>query len=216
MLRSVEVKSNWQMVVENFHTSTLEFYVAVEAAVARRELPDVTFGRTELKEGGVLSAKREYLLVKRGKLAFAVCSAPYGTGQFFSWWLLEQLPRFALFYAFAFLAAVPIVLIGMMGSMGIVNGLFWFAILAAGIAWVVGYSDLFDTAALDATVLAVPYLGGVYAKLFRPATFYAADTTAMFQQSVRQAVKEALDAVCTAKGLRALSPEDVRPSFERH
>jgi hypothetical protein len=64
-----------------------------------------------------------------------------------------------------------------------------------------------DPGEMEATLLAIPYFGSVYQRLFRPATFYAADTTAMFQESVRQAVKEAMDAVCTAKGLRALSAE---------
>ncbi len=39
------------------------------------------------KEGGVLSAKREYLRIQRGNLAFDVCTAPHGSGYFFSWWM---------------------------------------------------------------------------------------------------------------------------------
>lgn len=210
-MRSVEPKSHWQIVVENFNTSTLEFYKTVETAIAKRQLPDVGFERTDLKEGGILSAKREYLLVKRGKHIFAICSAPYGTGQFFSWWLLERVPRFALLYAMVFLAVVPIILVSMMGTMGIVKGFIWFMVFGGiGMAMVV-YGDVFNAAALDETILAIPYLGSVYQKLFRPATFYAADTTAMFQETIRQAVKEAVDEVCTAKGLRALSPEEARP-----
>ena len=215
MLRSVEVKSHWQTVVANFNTSTLDFYKTVEAAVSKRQLPDVTFDRADLKQGGIVSAKREYLLVKRGTLTFAVCSAPYGSGQFFSWWLLQQLPRFALLYAIGFIAALPIVLLIMIGIAGLVYGMLWFMIGLAGAVWLVGYSDLIDTSELDATLLAVPYFGSVYEKLFRPATFYAADTRAMFQESVRQAVKEALDEFCAAKGLRALSPEEVRPVLDR-
>jgi hypothetical protein len=212
MLRSIEVKSHWQTIVENFNTSTLDFYKTVEEAVAKRQLPDVTFARTDMKEGGLLSAKREYLLVKRGNLTFAICSAPYGTGQFFSWWLLETLPRFALLYALAFLAVLPIIFISMIGAMGIIKGFVWFIILGGAALWVVGYSDVFDTAELDATLLAIPYFGSVYQKLFRPATFYAADTTAMFQESVRQAVKEAMNDVCTAKGVRALGAEVSAPA----
>ena len=211
MLRNVEVKSHWQMVVENFNTSTLDFYKTVEGAVSKRQLPDVTFDRTDMKEGGILSAKREYLLVKRGKLTFAVCSAPYGTGQFFSWWLLEQLPRFVLLYVLAFLVATPIVLVVMMALMGFTKGFIFFVLLIAVLIWVARNGGAANPAELDATLIAVPYLGSVYERLFKPATFYAADTMAMFQESVRQAVKEALDEVCTAKGLRALTPEEARP-----
>jgi hypothetical protein len=37
MLRSIEVKSHWQTVVENFNTSTLDFYKTVEEAIAKRQ-----------------------------------------------------------------------------------------------------------------------------------------------------------------------------------
>lgn len=207
-MKSVEAKSHWQTVVENFNTSTLDFYKTVEEAVAKRQLPDVSFERTDMKEGGILSAKREYLLVKRGKLIFAVCSAPYGTGQFFSWWLLERLPRYALMIALGALAALPLLLVGMMATLGFFKGFVWFAIILAGAIWFVRSGGLGEPGELDATLVAVPYLGRVYERLFRPATFYAEDTRAMFQESIRQAVKEAINDVCTAKGLRALSPEN--------
>lgn len=210
-MKSVEVKSHWQTVVENFNTSTLDFYKTVEEAVAKRQLPEVTFERTDMKEGGVLSAKREYLLVKRGKYIFAVCSAPYGTGQFFSWWLLERLPRFALLIVLGVLAFVPLLLIGMMATMGFVKGFIWFVIIIAGSIWAMQQGMLGEPGELDTTLLAVPYLGRVYERLFRPATFYAEDTRAMFQGAISHAVKEAVDAVCNAKGLRALSLEQAQP-----
>src|SRR5688572_12043324 len=83
------VMSHWSKLFENFQTSPLPFYDSVEAAIARREIPDVAMERVEYKEGGLISARREYLRVKRGKHAFDVCAAPFGTGFFFSTWLVE-------------------------------------------------------------------------------------------------------------------------------
>jgi hypothetical protein len=210
--RSVEVRAHWQTVVEDFNMSTLDFYRIVEEAVNRRQLPDVTIARTDLHEGGVFSAKREYLVVKRGKLTFAVCAAPFGKGQFFSWWLLETMPRFTILFAIAFVALVPVIGLAMIASMGIVKGLLWFVVIGGAALWMLVSGSLFDTAALDATILATPYLGSVYQKLLRPATFYAADTTAMFQESVRKAVRESVESVCGAKGVRAFGADGAAPS----
>ncbi|MGA2258806.1 MAG: hypothetical protein ABSG53_29415, partial [Thermoguttaceae bacterium] len=56
----------------------------------RRKLPDVRVSRVDHHEGGILSAKREYLRVRRKELIFDICAAPFGPGGFFvSWWLGE-------------------------------------------------------------------------------------------------------------------------------
>ena len=47
--------------------------------------------------------------------------------------------------------------------------------------------------------------------LLRTLEFYAEDIRGMFQETIRHAVKESIDEVCTAKGLRALSPDEARP-----
>jgi hypothetical protein len=104
MTEGVRVVSQWASLLENFNTSALDFYTLVEARVTAREAPDLKLGRKNLSEGSIFSSSREYLLVRRKKLTFAVCSAPYGTGQFFSWWLLEEEPFFA-----RMLSALPFV-----------------------------------------------------------------------------------------------------------
>lgn len=92
MTEGVKVVSQWASLVEDFNTSALDFYTLVEGRVNRRQAPDLKFARKNLSEGSIFSSSREYLLVRRKKLTFAACSAPYGTGQFFSWWLLEEEP----------------------------------------------------------------------------------------------------------------------------
>lgn len=92
MSESAKVVSSWSTLVENFNTSALEFYKLVEANAQKRQPPDIKYSRKNLSESHIFSSSREYLLVRRKKLTFAVCSAPYGTGQFFSWWLLEEEP----------------------------------------------------------------------------------------------------------------------------
>lgn len=86
----VRVVSNWSTLVESFNTSTLEFYQLVERNVEMRQVPDIKFSRKNLSESHIFSSSREYLLARRKQFTFAICSAPYGTGQFFSWWLVEE------------------------------------------------------------------------------------------------------------------------------
>lgn len=84
------VISHWYHLTEGLQTSPLEFYGAVEQAIATRQVPDVKTLRVDWREGGVLSAKREYLRVRRKDLIFDVCGAPFGNAFFVSWWLGER------------------------------------------------------------------------------------------------------------------------------
>lgn len=97
--KDANVISNWHHPIENFNTSTMEFYAAVEQAIKPRQIPDYSVSRIDWREGGVLTARREYLRIKRGKLAFDICAAPFGTGFFFSWWLAELPPSHAFLWA---------------------------------------------------------------------------------------------------------------------
>jgi hypothetical protein len=76
------VVANCSTLVERYNTSALEFYQLVEANVQKRQAPDIKFSRKNLSESHIFSSSREYLLARRKKLTFAICSAPYGTGQF--------------------------------------------------------------------------------------------------------------------------------------
>ncbi|MFZ1977977.1 MAG: hypothetical protein WAV76_08470 [Bacteroidota bacterium] len=87
------VFSHWFHLLEGLQESPQSFYATLEAAIKKRELPDVVISRIDYKEGGMFSAKREYCRVKRKKLIFDVCAAPFGRGFFISWWLGE-IPSF--------------------------------------------------------------------------------------------------------------------------
>lgn len=69
--------------------SSDSFYSEVEALIKTHEMPDVKVSREKHKEGGIFSAKREYLRVKHDELVFDICAAPFGKDFFVSWWLYE-------------------------------------------------------------------------------------------------------------------------------
>ena len=87
---TTEVISHWSYLIENFEASSEQFYRDLFAAIEKRRIPDAEIGRIQMKEGNFLSAKREYLRVTCKKdFYFAVCGAPFGSGFFVSWWLLD-------------------------------------------------------------------------------------------------------------------------------
>jgi len=81
--------SNWNTMIEGLDASPQEFFSQVEKSIEERELPNAKMSRVDWKEGGVFSAKREYLRVRRKQYTFDICGAPFGNGFFVSWWLGE-------------------------------------------------------------------------------------------------------------------------------
>lgn len=96
------ILSHWNQMIPGLMQSAQEFYGSVEAAVMPHDLKNVKFERVSFSEGGILSAKREYLQIRRGEHVFHVCAAPFGNGFFISWWLGQVESGI-----FAWLASVP-------------------------------------------------------------------------------------------------------------
>jgi hypothetical protein len=84
------ILAHWSILIEALQASPMDFYAQVEAALERRQVPDTKRSRVDWREGGILSAKREYLRVQRREHIVDICGAPFGTGFFFSWWLGEN------------------------------------------------------------------------------------------------------------------------------
>jgi hypothetical protein len=210
------VRSHWHHTFEGLQTSALEFYGAVEAAVGRRGIPDLKLSRVEWSESGVLSAKRQYLRIERRGLAFDVCTAPFGNGQFFSSWLAEMVPSpligilgffaYALLYFFLamaglfiaskisgvlFVLSVPVVFLGFFVALGGIC----VAIRDGRLPW-------------EEYVRATPLLGRLYEVLFAADTYYRIDTVTAFQDLAHTAVLECVDGVTAAQGLRALAGDE--------
>lgn len=214
---------HWSTLVEGLQASPQECYAAIEEAIQRREIPQVRTSRVTHQEGGFLSAERIYLRIDRKMLAFDICAAPFGTGFFFSWRLSEVPPGNLLgclvvilmlavggwFLQFATgtletsehpLSFFQIFVLGV----GLFLGALWVTLVA------VRSGKLFS----EDAVLAMPLIGSLYNAIFRPSTFYKQDTIDMYQKAVHAAVLEVVDGVMSAKGLRALSPEERQPSLK--
>ena len=82
-----EILSHWHKLFEGFQESPQQIYSQLEQAIDKREIPDVKISRISYPEAGALSARREYLRIRRKEHIFDICAAPFGTGFFISWWL---------------------------------------------------------------------------------------------------------------------------------
>lgn len=204
------VVSHWSTLIENFQVSPLAFYEAVEAGLKRRNIPTSKSERVDYREAGVLSADREYLHVRREKLVFDICGAPFGTGFFVSWWLAED--RKALHPALRAVTLIVMLLVTLWlwANLGFVGGLLFLAILL--IVSLVVLDGMVTADSLDEGIArSIPIIGTLYVWMFRPDSYYRIDSMEMFQKAVHNAVLEVIDTMTAEKGVRALSEADRKP-----
>lgn len=83
------ILSHWSHFFQSFIMSSDSFYSELENMLKTHEMPQSSIERTKHKEGGILSASREYLRIKHGDIVFDVCASPFGKDFFISWWLYE-------------------------------------------------------------------------------------------------------------------------------
>jgi hypothetical protein len=223
MPKPTNIISHWYQLIENFDASSQEFYQAFESAVAARAVPQFHSSRVEYKEDGLASANREYLRIQRGTYAFDICAAPFGKGFFVSWWLTQPPLYLAFAYTIGFFFGLGLLMtfvsgvgfrIGRLLGGRDLGSLFEsvFGIFGTlALCWAAGNVIRQSGGKLESTVLAMPLVGWLYARIFAPPTFYSLDTGLMFQESVHKAVLEVIDAMTAKKGVRALSESERRP-----
>lgn len=86
-VRPTNILSHWNHMLDGAEQSAMEFYGRIEEHLKPHNLKKVKVERIHLSEGGILSAKREYLQIRRGEHVFHICAAPFGNNFFLSWWL---------------------------------------------------------------------------------------------------------------------------------
>ena len=219
--KPVDFISHDPLLIEAMKFSSQEFYARVENALAVRQIPNASVTRVDWKEGGPLSARREYLRVQRERFVFDVCAAPFGTGFFVSVWCAERPLRIGLlmwislilgFGAFlawmnmrAFAVEMWLMETFNLSGTGATVGLFGILLAAfLGTVIIVGSN-------LDLFMIGVPVIGVVYEKYFRKITYYRTDMMCMYRTAVRAAVKESIDEITKAQGISPPSEFEHKP-----
>lgn len=208
------VLSHWAKYFDFFQASTQEIYKAVEAGVARRQVPDTAVSRAVYREGGIQTAGREYLRFERKGQQIDLCAAPFGTGYFISWWLTEK-PASGVLYMILLLLLVGGVFAISLKLLGVLVGLLAAVVSLPFMLLILGNAVKQGVVGSEQALLAVPVIGTVYRALFRPVTYYRIDTALMFQEAVHRSVLEVIDGLTTAKGIRALSETERKPTIKQ-
>lgn len=84
------VLSHWHHAFDNFTYSPQDFYTSAEQAITAKNVPGLSFDRINHWQKGILGEQREYLRIIREKYIFDICAAPFGSGFFISWRLIEK------------------------------------------------------------------------------------------------------------------------------
>ena len=187
------VLDQWYVLFDNFETPSSEFYAAIEHDLTTRELTGLEISRIEYTEGGVLSAQRQYLRMRRERLVFDVCAAPFGTTWFFSC-------RFAEIPAVIYLWEVLVLLIALAGVVLFYASLFGWTLgpVLFGASLLAMLLLMHNTVALgmqdvDAALLQIPIIGGFYEIFIRKETYYREDTRHAYVTIVNSIVRARID-----------------------
>ena len=229
------VAAHWHKLIENFQTSSRDFYTTVELALDARKIPGLKTSRVNWSEGGALLPDREYLRVEGDRHSFDMCAAPFGTGFFFSSWTSKNGARFVLLYLISF--TLLTLFIGWLlqqltnfvwsGSYGLGLGMLFgllrlvvnpFVLLPLAfliVLWLIATASRAGNNGPEAAILTVPIVGWFYEKVFAPETFYRIDTMLMFQSAVHSAMMEAIDGQTAQKGVRRLTEDERKPIFHK-
>lgn len=198
--------------VMDFETSADEYYDAIEQELAVRQLTGLDISRVEFAEGGVLSARRVYLRMRRERLLFDVCAAPFGTTYFFSYRFSQiplQLMLWEIIVMLLVLAAVVwfyVSLFGLMLGPVLFGASFLSMLLLMRNTVRLGFQDL------DAALLQIPIVGAFYEIFLRKNdTYYRQDTRLAYTSIVKSVIVAQTEEAAKAKGVDLVQFQDATP-----
>lgn len=203
--------SHWYHLFEGLQEAPKSFYESLEGSIKKRGVPDVVLSRIDYHEGGVFSAKREYLRAERQRLVFDVCAAPFGNGFFVSWWLGEARSFWSMVVTVAMIVFGLFLFGYFIKTLGFFSGIVVALFVSFIILWVFGYLVREGSLRIELSLSEIPLFGPMFDLIFKPLTYYRIDTNLMFQESIRLAVMDVVDEITQAKGLRSLSDSERKP-----
>lgn len=215
LLRSRLDLDDWRIWLKNFQLPPLEFYGLLEAAVRARQIPELEIAHQEHRERNVLSDRRVYLCLRRDRLLFDCCAAPFGTDYFFSYWLWLMPRRFTIFHFLGLMTSLEILNLLSSRGLGLVDGLMAGATLLY-LLFLMSQSGLIRRPHwVEEYLHGVSVFGVIYELFFRKPTCFEMDTAQVFLASIHDCCLEVLDGLTQTHSLRALSEEERRKPVMR-
>ncbi len=192
-----DVLSHWYTLVDYFNISSEDFYRAILQDVHNRNVPGLKMYTVSFSEGGFLSAKRIYLRMKRERLVFDICAAPFGTSYFFSMRFAE-LPPGAAWWR-------------------------WLPLLAGMAGGVSVFADPSHRAPYFLIIAALGIIGAMIVvwivirlieEEFRKESYYRQDTRLMYLEIINTVVKQKVAEFTSAKGICLLDIRQHSPLMD--
>jgi hypothetical protein len=205
-----EVHKHWYSPVDNFEYASSDFYQAIERELQARKVPGLETSRVDLSEGGLLSNKREYLRLKRERLVFDICAAPFGTSYFFSFRFVELPLGIKPLELVIFFIGCALVFGLLAKLLGAIWGIIAFLAIVGGSIYTMRNAVALGLKDLDASLLKTPVIGPLYEILFRKETYHRQDTRLMYLSTVNAITEMLVEEVTAAKGIKLLK------QYERH
>lgn len=206
-----EVFDYWYAPVDHFEFLTDDFYKRIEQELASRKVPGLEMSRVEFSEGGLLSGKREYLRLRRERLVFDICAAPFGTSYFFSFRSVLLPLGIKPMELVIFLIGLLITLSLLVKLLGTIYGfLALIAILGSSI-YVMRNAIALGLKDLDSNLIKTPVIGPLYEVFLRKETYYREDARRMYVATVNNITKALVDDVTAAKGIKLVKRYERTP-----
>lgn len=208
-----EIRPPTYALIEGFQTSTDAFYRSIEGELTARKVPGLDLERIDYHEGGILSSKRDYLRMRRERLTFDLCSAPFGTSWFFSYRFCEIPAPLPLWQLLVVLAAIAALASAYAALFGAIWGCAIIGMTALGFALLVRNALTLGLEDFDAWLLTVPILGRVYEGLLRKETFFRQDTRFMYAEMVERIIQAKIKEVTASEGIEKVEFVEARPDI---
>jgi len=205
--RKVHLIDYWYVYLEDFETSTSEFYAAIRDALIRRKVPGLEVSIIEFPEGGAFSAQRQYLRMRRERLIFDVCSAPFGTSWFFSCRFGEIPMKLRVWEAAAALGLVYVAFRLHWTIFGLEWGASVFALNFLGSLYLLNSLVAMGLYDLDSVLLKIPVIGAIYETFLRRDSYYRHDTRRMYCTTIDRVVQSVIEEVAGTKGVEHVNFE---------
>jgi hypothetical protein len=210
-----QLLSYWCDLYPDLVYSPKELYALVAKNLEALRVPGLESDYVMMRESGAFSSERLYFQLRRERLVFEVCGAPFGTGFFVSSRLFDRRRDANWFHVGLVVCTGILVLAGCAILVGTKFGWVWGVIAFTGaiaIIWSLLRLAATETLTwLDRMLSDLPISGLVYDRFFHPDTYYRQDTNNAYCKAVNNAVRRSIDEMKHQKGLKPLRDEEWRP-----
>lgn len=199
-----EIIEHWYSLVPSQNFSSKEFYEHIEKSIKEQQVPALDASRVDLSEGGALSAKREYLRLKRERLTFDICAAPVGINYFFSYRFYAEPVAVKAWEILAAMFILGALFVASVRFVGLIFGPLLLLIACGYLVWLMRNAIGAGLRDLDASLLKLPILGPIYEAYFRKDSYYRQDVRIAYCSIVSGIVKQEVARITGEKGVKLL------------